>query len=275
MKLQGEVSTMKTYTTLSIYRENAVDWLSLNRPDSMNAINDDMIRELDDYFLSVSSDTDCRIVVLRGAGKGFCAGLDLVSASDTLTAGVPPEHNPDAPSLSKLMLLMRKCPQPVVALLHGAACGGGFSIALAADIRIAAKSAKMNVAYVNLGLSGCELGTSYFLPQLVGASLANELMMTGKFIFAERAYATGLVSQLVDDDQLESAGKTLVEEMLCLSSIGLRTTKETISRTAAVDDLETAILIEEHGQLACARTAEFEQRIKKLLAAMKSGTPKG
>ena len=100
---------------------------------------------------------------------------------------------------------MRACPQPIIALVHGAACGGGFSLALAADIRIAGESARMNAAYIRAGFSACDMGCSYFLPRLVGLSVASELMMTGNFIEAERALHTGLVSKVVPDADMRSA----------------------------------------------------------------------
>ncbi|MCL4716498.1 MAG: enoyl-CoA hydratase/isomerase family protein [Hyphomonadaceae bacterium] len=149
----------------------------------------------------------------------------------------------------------------MISLVHGAACGGGFNFVLASDIRIAGRSAKMNVAFVKLGLSGCELGTSYFLPRIVGASVAAELMMTGRFIHADRALATGLVSEVVDDDQLEDAARALIEDLLAASPVGLRKTKETIESAAGIDDLATVIALEEHTQMACMQAGPFTQSV--------------
>lgn len=249
---------MSDYTTISVVREGPVDWLTLNRPERRNAIDATLVGELWTYFERLQADYSCRVVVMRGAGKGFCAGLDLTWFNEPGAA--MPSGATDAgpgPSLSGIILKMRSCPQAIVALIHGAACGGGFNLALAADIRIAGRSAKMNVAYIKLGLSGCELGTSYFLPRMLGTSLAAELMMTGRFIHAERALATGLVSDVVDDDQLEPAARALVGDLLAASPTGLRKTKETMTRAAEIEDLSAVMALEERTQLACMSTGSF------------------
>ena len=121
---------------------------------------------------------------------------------------------------------MRRAPQPIIAAVHGAAAGGGFAIALAADVRIAGESARMNAAFIRLGLSACDVGVSYFLPRLVGASVASELLLTGDFIDADRALATGLVSRVVPDAELESAAREMAGRMLRNSPLALRLTKE-------------------------------------------------
>jgi enoyl-CoA hydratase/carnithine racemase len=248
---------MSSYTAIEVVREGAVHWLTLNRPDRLNAINGAMIRELWDYFVSLQSDYSCRVVVMRGAGKGFCSGLDLAwykDAGDDMPRGATADG--PGPSLAEVILKMRSCPQAIVSLVHGAACGGGFNFALASDIRIAGRSAKMNVAFVKIGLSGCELGTSYFLPRLVGMSVAAELMMTGEFIHADRALATGLVSKLVDDDALESAARQMVDSLLAASPMGLRKTKE-----AEIEDLAAVIALEERTQMVCMAAGSFAPKI--------------
>ena len=253
---------MTGYTTIQVVREGAVDWLTLSRPERLNAVTGTMVRELWDYFVRLHEDFSCRVVVMRGAGRGFCAGLDLTwfnESGEAMPNGAT-ESGPGA-SLADVVLKMRSCPQPIVSLVHGAACGGGFTFALASDVRIAGRSAKMNVAFIKLGLSGCELGTSYFLPRMVGMSVASELMMTGRFIHADRALATGLVSDVVDDDQLEITARTLVADMLAASPIGLRKTKETLGRASALEDLATVIEIEERTQMACMQESSFSSAI--------------
>lgn len=249
---------MNDYTTITVVREGTVDWLTLNRPERLNALDGTMIRELSAYFDDLQSDYSRRIVVMRGAGRAFCAGLDLVwfnSPDATMPRGAT-EAGP-GPSLSNVILKMRSCPQAIISLVHGAACGGGFNFVLASDIRIAGRSAKMNVAFVKLGLSGCELGTSYFLPRIVGSSIASELMMTGRFIHADRALATGLVSEVVEDDELEAVARALVSDLLAASPMGLRKTKEVMIRAGEIEDLGTVIALEEHTQLACMQAGSF------------------
>ncbi len=109
--------------------------------------------------------------------------------------------------------------------MHGPACGGGFALALASDIRLAGKSARMNAAFIRIGLSACDIGVSYFLPRLVGVSVASELMLTGRFINADRALRVGLVSDVVEDAGLEAAAAPLIDEMLTTSPLGLRLTR--------------------------------------------------
>lgn len=256
---------MSKYTTISVVHEGPVDWLTLNRPERLNALNGTMIRELWDYFTSLQSDYSRRVVVLRGAGKMFCVGLDLDWYNETGGKDMPQgaTDGGPGPSLADIVLMMRSCPQIIVSLVQGAACGGGFSFALASDIRIAGKSAKMNVAYVKLGLSGCELGTSYFLPRMLGTSVAAELMMTGRFIRAERALATGLVSEVVDDDQLENAARSLIKDLLAASPTGLRKTKEVMTRASEIEDLSAVIALEEHTQMACMNAGSFSPTISK------------
>jgi enoyl-CoA hydratase/carnithine racemase len=253
---------MNDYTTINVVREGAVDWLTLDRPDRLNALDATMVRELYDYFDALQSDFSRRIVVMRGAGKAFCAGLDLVWFNGSRD-GMPRGATDDGPgpSLANIVLKMRSCPQVIVSLVHGAACGGGFNFVLASDIRIAGRSAKMNVAFVKLGLSGCELGTSYFLPRILGTSVAAELMMTGRFIHADRALATGLVSEVVDDNQLENAARSLIEDLLAASPMGLRKTKEVMASAAEIQDLAAVIALEEHTQLACMQASSFESSV--------------
>ena len=250
------------YRAIRVDTDASVDWVTLDRPKRLNALNDRMVHELWDYFSRRQRDHDCRVIVLQGAGAAFCAGLDLKSRADAgETDKVVDATDDRRASLSGLVTLMRSCPQPVVALVHGAACGGGFILALAADIRIAGESARMNVAFVKLGLSGCELGTSYFLPRMVGLSVARELMMTGRFIGAARALATGLVSETTSDQGLRAAGEALVADLLRTSPAGLRKTKETMEMTLRSDDLQAVMKLEEHTQMLCLQGPDFAEAI--------------
>ena len=178
---------------LLIEHDDGVDRVTLNRPDSLNALNPDMIDALNAYFEGLQRNRTTRVVVLKGAGASFCAGLDLKHAMKRRAGQQEPpgvtESLDSQRRIADIVMLMRRCPQPIIALVQGAAAGGGFALALAADIRIATKSARMNCAFIKLGLGGCDIGTSYFLPRLVGVSVASELILTGRFIDAERALA--------------------------------------------------------------------------------------
>lgn len=250
---------MNGHKSIIIERRGAVEWITLNRPDRLNAITAVMADELADHFAALNTDTSVRIVVMRGAGRGFCSGLDIKAST---SGGDPDMQGGGIGRLSELVLAMRSCPQPVIALVHGPACGGGFAFALAADVRIAGESARMNDAFALLGVSGCELGLSYFLPRQVGMSVAAELMMTGRFLDADRALRSGLVSEVVPDDELEAAGERLVADMLRVSPQGLRKTKQMLSRLCDLDDLEQVMALELETQLACMEGPDFKEALQ-------------
>ncbi|MEY3985679.1 MAG: hypothetical protein RLZ59_1124 [Pseudomonadota bacterium] len=242
--------TSQAYETLMIEKRGDVDWLTLNRPEALNAINLQMVHDLTDYFGRLYNDAQVRVVVMRGAGRAFCAGLDIKEF-----AGGRPDDIPFGGGfgfqgyLADVYVKMRRCPQPIIAAVQGAASGGGFAFALAADVRIAAETARMNAAFIKLGLSACDMGVSYFLPRAVGSSVAAELMLTGRFIHAQRALATGLVSDVVPEDQLEATAEALALEMLAASPKGLRMTKEGLSLSIDAPSLEAAMAIENRNQL--------------------------
>ncbi len=252
---------MTDYQTIRIDKEGPVDWLTLNRPESLNAINVAMVTELRDYFGGLAEDDSVRIVVLRGAGRAFCAGLDIKESQSG-------EESPWGGGmgfqgyLAEVYIRMRRCPQPIVALVQGPACGGGFSFVLASDIRIAGESVRMNAAFIRLGLSACDMGSSYFLPRLVGTSVASELMLTGRFIHAERALSTGLVSEVVPDAQLSEAAKPYLHEMLTTSPMGLRLTKEGLNMAIDAQGLEAAMAIENRNQLLCSKTEDVKEGMR-------------
>ncbi len=230
---------------LVIEHRGAVDWLTLNRPRKHNALDPALINGLCDYFDAVAEREDVRVIVLRGNGPSFCAGLDLAAQ---MAGG-----GRDTRRIVDLVPLIRSCPQPVVSLVHGAAKGGGFVMALAADIRIAGESARMDDTFITIGLSGCDVGISYLLPRMVGLSVASELMLTGRAVDAVRAERLGLVAEVVADRELESAGQRVADELLSKSALGLRRTKEMLNRALAMDELTEVIGMELDIQLEVQR----------------------
>jgi enoyl-CoA hydratase/carnithine racemase len=239
---------MSEYETIVIEKRGQVDWLTLNRPESLNAITTPMVTELRDYFGGLMEDKDTRIVVMRGAGRAFCAGLDI-KASQSKTYELPFGGGMGFQGyLAEVYIRMRRCPQPIISLVQGPACGGGFSFVLASDIRVAGESARMNAAFIRIGLSACDMGSSYFLP-----------MLTGRFINAERALSTNLVSEVVPDDQLEAAAQSYIDEMLTTSPMGLRLTKEGLNMAIDAAGLEAAMAIENRNQLMCSKTDDAKE----------------
>ncbi|HVN86156.1 MAG TPA: enoyl-CoA hydratase-related protein [Candidatus Binatia bacterium] len=259
-----------TYTTLDVKRNDQVLWLTLNRPDALNALNRTMVTELRDFFSALPSDRDTRIVVIRGAGRAFCAGLDLKeSPGGEDGMGAVQAALRGQRRISELVMMMRRAPQPIIACVHGAACGGGFALALAADVRIAGASARMNAAFIRIGLSACDVGVSYFLPRLVGASVAAELLLTGRFINAPRSLATGLVSEVVPDAELDAAAQRLIDDMLLTSPIGLRLTKECLTASIDAASLDQVIAMEDRNQVLCTQTNDFREGVLAFLQKRK------
>lgn len=246
---------------LLVEPRGSIEIVTLNRPDRLNAMNAALIAALDGYFRALQDRLDIRVVILRGAGRAFCAGLDLTPGSwpQSESEGAVQAGWKTQRAIATVMQLMRQCPQPVIALGHGAACGGGFSLLLSSDVRIAAPSLKMNAAYIKVGLGGCDMGSSYFLPRLVGASVAAEYLLTGKFMDAERARQCGLVSEVVEDHALEAAGLALAEEMLATSPMGLRLTKDALNRNIDAPSFEAALAIEDRQQVMLAQTGDFAE----------------
>lgn len=258
---------------LRIVHENGVDWVTLARPDRLNALDDSLIGALSTYFAGLAKDRRTRVVVLRGEGRAFCAGLDLKEAMERRGNDAPPPSVAEAldhqRSIADIVMLMRRCPQPIIALVQGAASGGGFALALAADIRIAGRSARMNCAFIRLGLGGCDIGTSYFLPRLVGVSVASELILTGRFIEADRALMVGLVSEIVEDDRLDAAAAPYIEAMLAASPLGLRLSKDCLNMSVDASSIDAVIAMEDRNQVLTSRSEDFREGIRAFLEKRK------
>jgi enoyl-CoA hydratase len=257
------------FTTLEIKRDGPVIWCTLNRPDSLNALSRQLVEDLHGFYDEIARDTEARIVVLRGAGRAFCAGLDLKESGQPGERGDIGAQLRGQHRIAELSIKMRRLAQVFIALVHGPACGGGFMLALASDIRIAGESTRMNAAFIKLGLSGCDVGVSYLLPRLTNASVASELILTGRFIQAERARELGLVSQVVPDDQLESTGRLLIEDLLLTSPLGLRLSKEALNASLDMNSIESVVSMEDRNQILCAQSSDFREGIRAFLEKRK------
>jgi len=250
---------MQSYKSLRLEIDGHIARLTLNRPESLNAMNPALVSELRTFFAQLPAEPETRLVIIRGAGRAFCAGLDLKEHGATdgsVSAALRGQR-----IISELVVLMRRAPQPIIACVHGAACGGGFALALGADVRIAGESARMNAAFIRIGLSACDVGVSYFLPRMVGASVAAELLLTGNFIDAARAERLGLVSRVVPDNELDGAAQALADDMLRNSPLGLRLTKECLNASLDAGSLEQVIAMEDRNQVLCTQTADFREGI--------------
>jgi len=261
------------YEHLQLETRGDALWVTLNRPERLNALSRRLVEELRDLFGGLYWKHDeVRVVVLRGAGSNFCAGLDLKESAGANTGGQgggggggPGAGLIGQRRISELMIQMRRCPQPIISLIDGAASGGGFAIALASDVRIATPTLKMNAAFIRIGLSACDVGVSYFLPRMVGASVASELLLTGRFIHAERALSLGLVSKVVDASQLNAEGEALVAEMLHATPLGLRLTKECLNHAIDAGGLEAVVAMEDRNQILCTQGEDFREGVRAFL----------
>jgi enoyl-CoA hydratase/carnithine racemase len=235
---------------LSVDRRGAVDWVTLNRPERINALNQPMSEALLAYFEARRRDAEARVIVLSGAGRAFCSGADL-------KAGGQPDALRDGPRgdwmLRDTLKAMRACPQPIVCLVQGAAAGGGLAIALAADIIVAGASAAFHPAFIKIGLSGTELAVSWRLQRTIGVSRAREMLLTGQPMGAEDAVRTGLVSKVLPDDQLAAEGARIAEEMLKAAPDALRISKRTFDATLEGLSFDAALELEERGQIQMIR----------------------
>lgn len=245
---------------LLIEKVGEVEWVTLNRPHRLNALDDRLTRELREYFEGLYRRRDCRIVVLRGAGRAFCAGLDLASGQASRFAdGILPEAMDVQRDIRDIMLAMRRCPQPILALLHGAAAGGGFVLALAADIRLATPDSRFNAAFIKVGLGGCDVGASYLLPRLIGASPAASILFTGCDLPAERAHALGLVSDLAPANELENLAASYLAAMLATAPEALRMTKQCFNFAIDAPSFEAVLAMEDRNQVLLGKEPAFRE----------------
>ena len=235
---------------LTVETTGAVQTLTLNRPDRLNALDQPLTDALLAWFESKRRDDDTRVILVRGAGRAFCSGADLKAAGG-------PDRLQDGPNgdwvLRDLLKAMRRCPQPIVALVHGAAAGGGLAIALAADVIVAGESAVFHPAFIKIGLSATELGVSWRLQRTIGIARAREMLLTGRPMAAAEALTAGLVAQVVPDADLAVHGQAMAAEMLRASPDALRVSKRTFDATLEINSFDAALEIEERGQIQTIR----------------------
>jgi enoyl-CoA hydratase/carnithine racemase len=248
---------------LDIQQDGGVLRLTMNRPERLNALNPALARALRECFQGLYRRTDIRVVILQGAGPSFCAGLALTAqpgkglgTSDMLAVQY---------SIRDIMLAMRRCPQPIISIVQGAASGGGFALALASDIRLATPEARMNASFLRIGLTGCDMGVSYFLPRMVGSSVAAQYLLTGRFMDAQRAYALGLVSMVAPLPDLQQEAQALAEDMLRTTPLGLRFSKEALGLSLDMGSLEAVMAMEDRQQVLCTQTEDFQEGMQAFL----------
>jgi enoyl-CoA hydratase/carnithine racemase len=232
----------------------------LHRPERLNAITFEMFAEFSRLQAEVEADGEVRALVLTGSGRAFCAGLDLEEAS-TLPNMPAAEMLRGQESWADAVAGFSRLSKPVIAAVNGAAAGAGMGLALAADIRIASTKARFNAAFVRIGLSGGDVGTSYLLPRLIGLGRASELLLTGRFVAAEEAARIGLVTDVVEPEELlDRALETAA--MICANSpVGMRLTKHVLRTNVDAPSLEAALALENSNQVLATRTDDMVEAL--------------
>ena len=249
-----------------VERRDDVAVVTLNRPERMNSMAFDVMVPFRDELRRLGDDNDVRVVVLTGAGRGFCSGADQsgerggMPNTDGLTGVTIALRAMEL--LDDIIVTLRRLHQPVIAAVNGPAIGGGLCLALACDIRVASESAYFRAAGINNGLTASELGLSYLLPRAIGSSRAAEIMLTGRDVDAVEAAAIGLVSRVVPDDQLIDSALETAASITRWSRPGVELTKRTLQDSLDAASLEQHMHAEGVGQLLVRLlTKNFEEAI--------------
>lgn len=257
-----ESTGLPTYEDLEVERNrDGILLVTLSRPDRLNALTFRMFAELRRLCDDVAADEAVRVVVLTGAGRAFCAGLDLDDAA-TLPDLTTAEMVRGQDSWADAITAFRRLPQPVVAAVNGAAAGAGFSLALAADVRLASPAARFNAAFVKIGLTGGDCGSSWALPRIVGLGHASEILLTGRMVGADEAAAIGLVNRVVAAGELVPAALELAALIAGNSPLGVRLTKRVVQANVDATSLEEAVALENRGQVITSRTEDMAEALR-------------
>jgi enoyl-CoA hydratase/carnithine racemase len=226
--------------------------LTLNRPDELNTMTAELCEALHGQLRQLATERATRVVILTGAGRGFCAGLDLRGygrapgndgsdeSRDRLTNQV---------HMSRLVLGLRALPQPVIAAVNGPSAGFGLALALGCDIRFAATEAVFRAAFINIGVSNCDMATSWLLPRLIGASRSHELMLTGRRFDAAEALRIGLVADVVAQQDLAGRALEAAQQIAALAPWGVQLTKQGMWSALEIPSEQTAVEYEDRQQI--------------------------
>jgi len=226
--------------------------LTLNRPDQLNAMTAELCEALHVELRRIAAERSVRAVVLTGTGRGFCAGVDLRgygAAPGNDDSDLPRDRLANQEHMSRLVLGLRTLPQPVIAAVNGPAAGLGLALALGCDIRYAASDAVFRAAFINIGLSNCDMGTSWLLPRLIGASRSHELMLTGRRVNADEALRIGLVADVLDDGRLPERALEAAEQIAALAPWGVRLTKQGMWAALEIPSEQAAVEYEDRQQI--------------------------
>jgi len=240
-----------------LYEEReGVGYLTLNRPERLNALTFEVYRELTDMFAALRTDKDVRVVVITGAGRAFCSGGDVRDIIGELQGRDAEGLLEFTRQTCELVRNIRALRKPVIASLNGTTAGAGACIALASDLRIASAEARIAFLFVKVGLSGADMGAAHLLPRVVGLSKATELLYTGDFIEADEALAIGLYNRVVPAAELEAETRSLAERLAGGPAFALAVTKEMLARESDVS-LDAALELEAQAQALCMQHPDY------------------
>ncbi|MCM3921846.1 enoyl-CoA hydratase/isomerase family protein [Frankia sp. AiPs1] len=250
--------------------EDGVQLLRLNRPARLNAITPALVDALHRRLDEVDADRSCRVVILTGAGRGFCAGADLRGGDPDLPEPFEPRPGPVGTfqiqeQYSRTTSRLRALTKPVIAAVNGPATGGGLAFTLGCDVRLAAASARFSAAFARVGLSGCDMGTGWLLNRVVGVGRAHELLLTGRIIDAAEALRIGLVVDVVPDDALLERALETARLIRANSPFGVYMTKQVMWSTLEIPGLEAAINLENRTQVLASTTADNPEAVAAFL----------
>lgn len=263
------MTTTNGAEALLIERDGAVTTVTINRPHRRNAVTTSVLEELGRFFAQCRFDRECKAIVLRGAGEHFCVGLDLVDAGDTETL-IEDLVRGDW-DMGHTLRDMRACPQPIICLANGSVAGAGLIFALHSDIVLASEGTFFTTAFINLGLSGTELGVAWWLQRTLGLSLAREMAFTSSRLDARRALACGMISDIVPPDQLGAAGQAMAKRVVVHSQDALRLTKRNLDLALQSPLLETSYELEERAQIRRVNSGALEQAVAAFIAKKDKG----
>jgi enoyl-CoA hydratase/carnithine racemase len=236
--------------------------LTLSRPDKLNAMSQPLVAALDRHLHELADDLTWRVVVLTGAGRGFCAGLDLDGFGPLPGAedfGAAQQTWLGQRAIAGLIQQIRRMPQPVIAAVNGPAAGGGLALVCASDIRIASSAAVFSTSFIRIGVSGCDIGTSWLLPRLVGAARAHELMLTSRRFDAAEALRIGLVTSVTGPAELTTEVGTTLDALLSAPPLSLSLTKQGMWLALEIPSFDAAVEMENRQQVLTSLTADADE----------------
>ena len=240
-------------------KENGVAWLTLNRPERLNALSPEMTGMLSETLQRLATDREVGAIVITGAGRGWCSGGDVKTMESRGRDQTVEDRAEGLRRSHQLPLLMRNCPKVIVAAINGPVAGAGLGLALACDLRIAGKSARFGTAFVRIGYSG-DYGGTWSLTRLVGTAKARELYLLGDVIDAEEAYRLGVVNRLVDDEALRDEAMALARRIADGPRVALGYIKKNLF-AAETEPFQTVLDLEAEHQARCAFTEDHKEAV--------------